>query len=58
MIWNSFDEDDEDDEDYARSSNLSRNESRGVLVTLGFVPGLTVKAIPLLRPKEVGSTKL
>lgn len=55
MIWNSFDE---DDEDYAPSSNLSRNESCGVLVTLGFVPGLTVKAIPLLRPKEVGSTNL
>lgn len=55
MIWNSLDE---DDEDYALSSNLSRNESCGVLVTLGFVPGLKVKAIPLLRPKEVGSAEL
>jgi len=33
----------------------SKNSGFGVLLTVGFLPGLQVEAIPLLRPRKVRS---
>lgn len=49
MKWELIDEDETDFHGY----NLLDNINRGIVLVVGFVPGLKVEAIPLLRPKNV-----
>lgn len=49
MKWELFDEDETDFHDY----NIHDNLNRGIVLVVGFVPGLKVETIPLLRPINV-----
>ncbi|KAF3436912.1 hypothetical protein FNV43_RR19665 [Rhamnella rubrinervis] len=46
--WDLIDEDESDFHGY----NLLDNLNRGIILVVGFVPGLKVETIPLLRPKN------
>ncbi|KAG8652684.1 F-box/LRR-repeat protein At5g63520 [Manihot esculenta] len=46
--WESSDDEDDDDED-----DLTDSPDKGIVLVVGFVPGLKVDAIPLLRTKTV-----
>lgn len=45
----------EEEDPMAQHEPLSLIGSQGILLVVGFVPGLRVDAIPLSRPIEVGS---
>ena len=49
MKWELGDEDGPNCEEYNTVSNLNR----GIVLVVGFVPGLKVAAVPLIRPKKV-----
>ncbi|KAJ9163911.1 hypothetical protein P3X46_023533 [Hevea brasiliensis] len=51
--WESSDDDDDDDQDDETDSQGDSLLDKGIVLVVGFVPGLKVDAIPLLRPKTV-----
>ncbi|XP_050225088.1 F-box/LRR-repeat protein At5g63520-like [Mercurialis annua] len=53
--WGKSDEDDEDSEDDDDDDDEGVI-NRGIVLVVGFVPGLKVEAIPLLRSKEIHRT--
>ena len=40
---------------HPRESNVYSNRNQGILLVLGFVPGLKIDAVPLFHPHKVAA---